>query len=452
MAQEVAKGMQVEKWSGEILAGSPLKLRNVPVDDAMFGETTEIRERTLYINREEITEALLEDRHIHSVDIRITKPGESVRIIPVKDVLAPAVKVEGLGCVFPGCIGTAPGTIAGRGTTAFIDGVAVVTTGRLVNFQEGVIDMTGPGAEYSIFSRLCNIVLVIEPVEGLGKHDHEKAVREAGVRAAALIGKTAGDAKFYEEHVYENETIPEIHERYKELPKVVYVRQVLAEGLLHDNYIYGLNVREGSVPLYMQPTELFDGALVSGNCAAPCHKHTTFHHQKDPISLDLLEEHGKTLAFLGIIAQPVRTAFTEKERNAFQVLKMAKSLGADGAIISEDGGGNPESDLMMTARLLEQAGIRTVIVTDEYAGSDGASPGLADVTPEADAVVTNGNGNERVVLPPMDEIIGHIEAVEIITGGHSGSLLEDGSVCIEIAGIMGSTNELGMENLSTKAI
>jgi len=452
VAQEVAKGMQVEKWSGEILAGSPLKLRNVPVDDAMFGETTEIRERTLYINREEITEALLEDRHIHSVDIRITKPGESVRIIPVKDVLAPAVKVEGLGCVFPGCIGTAPGTIAGRGTTAFIDGVAVVTTGRLVNFQEGVIDMTGPGAEYSIFSRLCNIVLVIEPVEGLGKHDHEKAVREAGVRAAALIGKTAGDAKFYEEHVYENETIPEIHERYKELPKVVYVRQVLAEGLLHDNYIYGLNVREGSVPLYMQPTELFDGALVSGNCAAPCHKHTTFHHQKDPISLDLLEEHGKTLAFLGIIAQPVRTAFTEKERNAFQVLKMAKSLGADGAIISEDGGGNPESDLMMTARLLEQAGIRTVIVTDEYAGSDGASPGLADVTPEADAVVTNGNGNERVVLPPMDEIIGHIEAVEIITGGHSGSLLEDGSVCIEIAGIMGSTNELGMENLSTKAI
>ncbi|MFP4482643.1 MAG: glycine/sarcosine/betaine reductase component B subunit, partial [Thermovirgaceae bacterium] len=314
MAQTVGNMTQDKKWSGEVLAGNALNLRSVPVDDVVFGETTEIRERTLFINCEEIREALLEDRHVHSVVIRIAKPGESVRIIPVKDVLAPAVKVEGPGCVFPGCIGTAPDTIAGRGTTAFIEGASVVTTGRLVNFQEGVIDMAGSGAEYSIFSRLCNIVLVIEPVEGLGKHDHEKAVREAGVRAAALIGKAAADAKFYDERVYENETVPEIHERYKKLPKVVYVRQVLAEGLLHDNYIYGLNVREGSLPLYMQPTELFDGAIVSGNCAAPCHKHTTFHHQKDPISEDLLEEHGKTLAFLGIIAQPVRTAFTEKER------------------------------------------------------------------------------------------------------------------------------------------
>lgn len=452
MAHTVGNMTQAETWSGEVLAGSALKLRSVPVDDVMFGETTAIRGRTLFVNRDEIRKALLEDRHVRSVDVHIARPGESVRIIPVKDVIAPAAKIEGPGCVFPGCIGTAPDTIAGRGTTAFIEGAAVVTTGRLVNFQEGVIDMTGPGAEYSVFSRLCNIVLVIEPVEGLGKHDHEKAVREAGVRAAALIGKAAADAEFHEERVYENETVPEIHDRYKKLPKVVHVRQVLAEGLLHDNYLYGLNVREGSVPLYMQPTELFDGALVSGNCAAPCHKHTTYHHQKDPISEDLLLEHGKTLAFLGIIAQPVRTAFTEKERNAFQVLKLARSIGADGAIISEDGGGNPESDLMMTARLLEQAGIRTVIVTDEYAGSDGASPGLADVTPEADAVVTNGNGNERVILPPMDEVIGHIDAVETITGGHSGSLMEDGSICIEIAGIMGSTNELGMENLSTKAI
>jgi len=107
---------------------------------------------------------------------------------------------------------------------------------------------------------------------------------------------------------------------------------------------------------------------------------------------------------------------------------------------------------MLTASILEQAGIKTVIVTDEYAGGDGASPGLADISPYADAVVTNGNGNERVVLPPMEKVIGHLETIEVITGGHSGSLLKDGSINMEIAGIMGSTNELGMENLSTRAI
>jgi glycine reductase complex component B subunit alpha and beta len=441
-----------ETREGVLLAGGDLRLRKVPVKDVRFGNVTEMKGTTLFIDKEEIINSLLEDRHLRSVEVHIARPGESTRIIPVKDIIAPAVKVEGPGCVFPGCIGTAPRTIAGRGTTAVLEGVSVVTTGKLVNFQEGVIDMSGPGAEYSVFSGLFNVALVMEPVEGLGKHDHEKAVREAGIRAAVLIGKAAVDTENFEETIYLNETVPEMHDRYRGLPKVVYVRQVLAEGLLHDNYLYGLNVREGAVPLFMQPTELFDGALVSGNCAAPCHKHTTYHHQKDAISEDLLSEHGKSLAYLGIIAQPVRTAFSEKERNSFQVLKLAKSLGADGAIISEDGGGNPECDLMLTASLLEQAGIHTVIVTDEYAGSDGASPGLADISPEADAVVTNGNGNERVVLPPMQKIIGHIGSVEVITGGHSGSLMKDGSICMEIAGIMGSTNELGTENLSTKAI
>jgi glycine reductase len=446
------KNSEKERKEGAIISEGPFKLRKVFVEDVRFGEVTGIKGKTLFLNRDEICRELLQDKHLRSVDISIARPGESKRIVPVKDIIAPAAKIDGPGSVFPGCIGIPPRTIAGRGTTAILEGVSIVTSGRLVNFQEGLIDMSGPGAEYSVFSGLINIVLVMDPVEGLGKHDHEKAVREAGIKAASLIGKAAEGSECYKETIYKNETIPEIHEKYTALPKVVYVRQVLAEGLLHDNYLYGLNVREGAVPLFMLPTELFDGAIVSGNCAAPCHKHTTYHHQKDPISEDLLAEHGKTLAFLGIIAQPVRTAFSEKERNSYQVLKLATSLGAEGAIISEDGGGNPECDLMLTASLLEQAGIRTVIVTDEYAGSDGASPGLADISPDADAVVTNGNGNERVILPPMKEIIGHIEAVEVITGGHSGSLLEDGSVAMEIAGIMGSTNELGMENLSTRAI
>ena len=121
-------------------------------------------------------------------------------------------------------------------------------------------------------------------------------------------------------------------------------------------------------------------------------------------------------------------------------------------IISEDVVGNPEADLMFADRLFEKAGIKTVLVTDEYAGSDGASAGLADVTPEADAVVTNGNGNERVTLPPMDKVIGVLNSVERITGGHAGGLHADGSIDMEIAGIMGSTNELGTENLTTIAI
>ena len=77
--------------------------------------------------------------------------------------------------------------------------------------------------------------------------------------------------------------------------------------------------------------------------------------------------------------------------------------------------------------------------------------GLADVTPEADAIVTNGNGNQRVSLPPLS-VIGDVRAVERITGGHTGGLHADGSIDMEIAGIMGSTNELGAESLTTVLI
>ena len=426
-----------------------LLLRRLPVRNVIFGEKTEVVDGVLRIDTQELTKCLLEDRHLKSVEIKIARPGENKRIIPVKDILEPRAKLEGTNNTFPRFLGSAEPV--GTGITCVLEGVAVVTCGQLVNFQEGLIDMSGPGSEYSLFSKKLNVVLVMNPVENLGKHDHEKAVRLAGIKAAhyLAIAGTAGPS--VKETRYEVATRLELEEKYRGLPKVIYVDMVIAQGLLHDNYIYGVNA-QGSLPVFLSPTELMDGALVSGNCAAPCHKNTTYHQQNNPIVEDLLEEQGKGLAFLGVIAMPVRTALLDKERTCTQVLKMVKYLGAQGAIVSEDGGGNPEADLMMLARLFEKEGIKTVLVTDEYAGRDGASPGLADVTPEADAIVTNGNGNQYVVLPPMEETIGHLEAIDVITGGHAGSLRPDGCIELEIAGIMGSTVEVGSENLMTIAI
>lgn len=425
-------------------------LRRIEVKDVEFGEQTCVKEGVLFIDKDEMIQTLMTDKHLQHVDIQLARPGESKRIIPVKDVIEPRVKLEDGVDTFPGIFSDAD-YVSGKGTTIVLGGVGVVTSGKIINFQEGLIDMSGPGSEYSVFSRNLNVVLVIDPVEGLGKHEHERAVRLAGFRAAQYLGMAGKTAAFDQETRYEVNEIPELMNLYPELPKVVYVCQAIAQGLLHDNYFYGLNA-QGCLPVLMYPTELMDGAVVSGNCAAPCHKHTTYHHQNNPIVEDLLSEHGKTLNLMGVIVSPVRTALHEKERIGNQVLKMARMLGAEGAIVSEDGGGNPEADLMILTRLFEKNGIKTVLVTDEYAGSDGASPGLADVTPEADAVVTNGNGNQRVVLPPMEETIGHLECVDIITGGHTGSLKPDGSIEMEIAGVMGSTNELGMENLKTVAI
>ncbi|MBN1333882.1 MAG: glycine/sarcosine/betaine reductase component B subunit [Synergistales bacterium] len=425
-------------------------LRRIRVMELDFSDRTHVRGHSLYVNREELSEIILEDKSIARVDLAIARPGESKRIIPVKDVIEPRCKYSEGEDAFPGFFGDA-NFPSGQGETLVLDGITVVTSGRMVNFQEGLIDMSGPGAEYSLFSGKLNLVLLIEPVEGLGKHEHERSVRLAGLKAAHYLASSVRENKWDEEQRFLVKSLVDLYQEFPNLPKVVYVCQAIAQGLLHDNYFYGLNA-QGCLPVLMNPTELMDGAVVSGNCAAPCHKHTTYHHQNNPIVEDLLREHGKRINFLGVIVPPVRTALAEKERIGYQVLKLAQMLGSDGAIISEDGGGNPEADLMIVARHFEKNGIRTVIITDEYAGSDGASPGLADVTPEADAVVTNGNGNQKVKLPPMDETLGYIEAIDHITGGHEGSLLPDGSIEMEIAGIMGSTNELGIENLRTVAI
>jgi glycine reductase complex component B subunit alpha and beta len=164
----------------------------------------------------------------------------------------------------------------------------------------------------------------------------------------------------------------------------------------------------------------------------------------------LLRRHGKDLCFAGVILTNESAMLADKKRSAFYASNLARMVGADGAIITEEGGGNPETDLMLNCKHLEAKGIKTVLITDEYAGRDGASQGLADVTPEADAVITNGNGNEYVTLPKMDKIIGNLENVKIITGGNANSINEDGSVSVEIAAIMGAMCELGYEKLTTR--
>ena len=54
---------------------------------------------------------------------------------------------------------------------------------------------------------------------------------------------------------------------------------------------------------------------------------------------------------------------------------MAKSLGADGAIFAEEGYGNPDADFIACIVALEDAGVKTVGLTNECTDRDGLSGG-----------------------------------------------------------------------------
>ena len=401
----------------------------------------------LYINRKELQDMLAADQALKSVALELAKPGDRTRIMPVKDVIEPRVKVRGNGGVFPGAVSKV--SLVGSGRTNVLKGAAVVTTGKVVGFQEGLIDMAGAGAEYTPFSKLNNLVLVCEPAEGINQYEHEKALRLAGLKAATYLGELAKEIESKDVAVYQTYGMKEGIEKFPDLKRVGYVLMLQSQGLMHDTYVYGVDMKQ-SLTTIINPTEIMDGAIVSGNCVSACDKNTTYHHQNNPVIADLFKEQGKNLNFVCVIITNETVYLADKERSSDWTAKLANLLDLDGVIISQEGFGNPDTDLIMNCKKLEGYGIDTVIITDEYAGRDGASQSLADGDPKADAVITSGNANELIQLEPMDKVIGHARAADMISGGFDGSLKSNGSILVELQAITGATNELGFNKLSAR--
>jgi sarcosine reductase len=74
-----------------------LELGRIYIKDIQFGNKTHVNNGTLIVNSQELIDKLKEDERVKDVKVDIARPGEKVRIIPVKDVIEPRVKIEGKG-------------------------------------------------------------------------------------------------------------------------------------------------------------------------------------------------------------------------------------------------------------------------------------------------------------------------------------------------------------------
>ncbi|MBF0994876.1 MAG: glycine/sarcosine/betaine reductase component B subunit [Lachnospiraceae bacterium] len=424
-----------------------LELGKITIKDIQFAEKSEIKDGVLYVSKDDLREVALSEEKIKAADFEVAKPGESVRITPVKDVVEPRIKIEGRGGVFPGFVSGVD--TVGSGKTLALKGMAVVTTGPIVNFQEGVIDMSGPGADYTPFSKTLNLCVICEPYENVEKHQYESALRMVGLKLAAHIAELAKDLQPEESTVYETPDLLEGMKAYPELPRVAYVQMLQSQGLLHDTYVYGVDAKK-ILPTILYPTESMDGAILSGNCVSACDKNPTYIHENNPIVEDLFAQHGKTINFVAHVITNENVFLADKERSSNQTAKLCKMLGLDGVIISEEGFGNPDTDLIMNCKKSEAEGSKTVVVTDEYAGRDGKSQSLADADQAADALVSGGNANELVRLPKLDKVIGTMEYISKIAGSSDKALQEDGSIEVELQVITGATSEVGFNKLSAR--
>ena len=91
---------------------------------------------------------------------------------------------------------------------------------------------------------------------------------------------------------------------------------------------------------------------------------------------------------------------TEKNITSNQAAKIASQIGAEGAIITWDNGGNDFMEVIRTVKACEDSKIKTVFITFEE-HPDTGSP-LLETLPEARAIVSTGWGRNE--LMPIDSI------------------------------------------------
>ena len=145
-----------------------------------------------------------------------------------------------------------------------------------------------------------------------------------------------------EVEVYELEPVTKRSEEINKLPSMVFVMQPHSqmEELGYNDLLYGWDMNR-MVPTFMHPNEILDGAVVSGSFMPCSSKWATYEFQNNPTIKRLYREHGKTLNFLGVIMSNLNVALEQKIEQLYLYLKWRKNLGADGAIVAEEGYGNP---------------------------------------------------------------------------------------------------------------
>lgn len=414
-----------------------LELWKFKVKDVVFGKVTSFTDGTLTINKDEMIAYLNRDELFGSVDIEIARPGEPVRLIHIMDAVEPRIKLTGGESTFPGVLGKMQ--IAGEGRTHALQGIAVIQTGSRQGIQEGVVDMSGPGAEYTIFSKTVNVVLVCTPLENTSDIEFDRATRLAGLEAAQYLAATTKDLT---PDLLEEFSLDSVKPIDGALPRICYIYHLQSQGVLRDTFVYGGNVR-ALLPTVLHPNEVLDGAIVSSNYIIACQKNPTYLHQNNPVIKELYRRHGEDLHFSGVIIANEHSTLKEKERSAKFAAKLAAQLGATGVVMTQEGGGHSDTDLMLCCIECEKLGIKTVMLINEIAGAGGDQPSLVDAVPQADAVVTTGNNDEMINLPEMERVIGGSEIA-----GIKGN--PEGAIALALGRIYTSTNQLGAGSMTVR--
>ena len=351
------------------------------------------------------------------VDVDVLAPGEPVRLTHVLDALEPRVR-------------------AGDGRTNRVDGVAVVSCldfpgeERPLHEQEAVADLAGPAADLTLLGELTNVVLSFRPREDAGHVGIDEAARRVTLAAAELLARPTLGSEPTEVESFELGPADEA------LPAVAALVQLSDLGQLYTQWIDGVPPGEAGLPRAVPPEFLLDTHVVCGEYHWAALRNPTLFFQRNALVRALVREHGKRLRLAGIVLmRGYEQTAGNKERAAERAAALALELGADGAIITTDAGGNSHTDVMLTCRACERAGVRTAVIVAEMADPESTNPGLTDWVPEADCIVSAGNAEELAPEWIPERVVGGERLLDGTPAREAGR--------IPVRNYLGATNQMG---------
>ncbi|MGH3030243.1 MAG: glycine/sarcosine/betaine reductase component B subunit [Gaiellaceae bacterium] len=363
------------------------------------------------------------------VDVDVVGPGEPVRITHVLDAVEPRIRPDGRPA-FP-----TQGK-AGEGRTNRVGGVTVLSCldfpaeERPLHEQESLVDMAGPGAELTPFSGTTNVVLTFRPRDGVPNESLEAWARRTTFEVAESVARQTLEAEAVDVERFE------LAPADGGLPSVAALVQLSDLGPLYYQYVYGVPAGGAGLPREIAPAELLDGAVTCGEYHWAALRNPTIFFQQNRLVRMLYGEHGKRLRFAGVVlVRGYEQSAEDKQHAAERAAELAAELGAQGAVLTTDAGGNSHTDVMLTCRACERAGVRTTVIVAEMADPESTNPGLTDWVPEADSIVSAGNAEEVVPEWRPERVLG-------------GDVLLDGSSAAEagpvpVRNYLGATNQMG---------
>jgi glycine reductase len=259
--------------------------------------------------------------------------------------------------------------------------------------------MSGPAADLSPFGATHNLVVEFTPAPDADWAEVDDVLRRGSLALAARLAESALDAP-----PDEVEELPGPG-TVDGLPRVAAITNLQTQGVFKDVFVHGRSFN-GQAPTVVDPGDLDEGAVVSGQYGHPSLRNPTWVHQNHPVVNALRARHGRDLSFAGVVLSPEPVSASDKQAVSSAAARLCADNGFDAVILTKEGGGNADADMALKMDALEEMGITTVGLFAEMAGPDGTGPPIVVAPEKATAMISTGNYDTRLDLPEMERALG----------------------------------------------